>query len=274
MLEGRLPLTVDGVRLERSIGRGAMGEVFAATDLERGIPVAVKFLPDWRSDDPLALERFRREGALMARITHPNCVRVFDARELGGYPAIVMELMSGQSLESFLFDEPQPVARVVNWMLQVLDGLSAVHAVGVLHRDIKPANGFLDFSGGVKLGDFGLARSNKVGETITGVGASLGTPLYASPEQLRGERLDERADIYSAGAMLYALLCGVPAHHGRNATGTVVSILREEPQKIERMREGLDRELGAIVRRAMAKSRSERFDNAKQLRAALIPFVH
>jgi serine/threonine protein kinase len=273
MLEGRLPLEVDGLRFERSLGRGAMGEVFAGRDLRSGLAVAVKLLPRWRNDDPLALERFRREGQLMARITHPNCVRVFEAREVGGIPALVMELMSGASLQGFLFDEPQPVERVVDWTVQVLDGLAAAHDVGVLHRDIKPANCFLDFVGSVKLGDFGLARLSAPGATITGLGASIGTPLYAAPEQLRGERVDERADIYAAGALLYALLCGLPAFYGRTLTDTIVAIQREPPESLAQLCEGLPAGLERCVSIALAKRREERFPTARAFRDALAPFM-
>lgn len=268
-----MPLEVDGLRFERSIGRGAMGEVFAGLDLKSGLSVAIKLLPRWRNDDPLALERFRREGELMARITHPNCVRVFEARAVGGIPALVMELMSGESLQGFLFDEPKPVEHVVDWTVQVLDGLAAAHDVGVLHRDIKPANCFLDFVGSVKLGDFGLARLRAPGATITGAGETIGTPLYAAPEQLRGERVDERGDIYATGAMLYALLGGLPAFYGRSLTETIVAIQREAPEPIAQLREGLPEELARCVHKALSKRREERFQSALEFRDALAPFT-
>lgn len=273
MLDGRLPLEVDGYRIEHSLGRGSMGEVFAARDLRHGLDVAIKLLPQARSSDPLALERFRREGALMERITHPNCVRVLEARTVGGIPALVLERMSGRTLESFLFDEPAPLEQVAGWIVQALDGLAAVHDVGVLHRDVKPANCFLDFVGGVRLGDFGLARLRASGATITSLGASVGTPLYAAPEQLRGERVDARADLYSVGAMLYALTCGVPAFHGRSLTATVVAIEREAPEPLEQRREHLPEAFVALVARAMSKRRDGRFASAREFRAALAPFA-
>src|SRR5262249_2379321 len=152
--------------------------------------VALKLIaPDFAT--PEAVERFRQEGRLASVVVHPRCVFVLAADEEGGWPYLVMELMPGQTLEDLVREkEPLPPAEAVARVLDVIDGLREVHRLGLIHRDVKPSNCFLDAEGGVKVGDFGLSKALAGEVRLTRTGSFLGTPLYASPEQVRAERLD------------------------------------------------------------------------------------
>ncbi len=197
-----------GYRILSVLGRGGMGVVYAAEEIESGRRLALKVL-EQRFADERHRERFAREGRLAASIDHPHSVFVFGAGEADGRPFIAMELMQGTLAERIASAGAMPVAAAVDTTLQLLAGLEAAHRVGVLHRDVKPSNCFVDADGVVKIGDFGISRSTSAPDATAATrGVISATPMYASPEQLRGETVDVRSDLYSLGATLYELVTG------------------------------------------------------------------
>jgi hypothetical protein len=260
--------------IERLLGRGGMGDVYEAEHTEQGRRVALKVLNQRLSgrDDRA---RFLREGQLAASINHPHTVYIFGSEEIDGIPTISMELLSGGTLKDRVTEHgPLPPAAAVDVILQVIAGLDAMHAVGVLHRDVKPANCFVDSDGTVKVGDFGLSISTLARDVsqLTMTGAFLGTPQFASPEQLKGDPLDVRADIYGVGATLYCLLTGHPPFDDNNVLALVTRIASEEPRSPRGHVPSLPRELAAVVLRCLARDRAQRPANYAVLHDALQPF--
>src|SRR5262249_55375711 len=185
-------------------GSGGMGTVYEAKGEHTGQRVAVKLLAAPFAAQSHSLERFRQEGQLASLIAHPRCVFVLAADEEAGRPYIVMELMPGDTLRDLIERRgPLPPAEAVAKILDVIDGLREAHRLGILHRDVKPSNCFLLPDGRVKVGDFGLSKSLAADTGLTQTGTFLGTVLYASPEQVRGEGIDYAADVYSVCATLY-----------------------------------------------------------------------
>ena len=199
-------------RIGRLLGRGGMGEVYEAEQLQTGRRLALKVLRS-RLHRPDDRARFLREGQLAASVSHPHTVYIFGSEEIAGTPVITMELLTGGTLKDKVAVEgPLAPADAAAAVLDVVGGLDAAHAAGILHRDVKPSNCFIDHEGLVKIGDFGLSistLSRDVRFELEG-GGFQGTPQFAAPEQLRGEPLDLRADIYAVGATLYYLLTGRP----------------------------------------------------------------
>lgn len=251
-----------------------MGEVYEAEHVATGRRVALKVMNQkLTSEDDR--RRFLREGRLAASVNHPNVVYVYGSEEIEGAPVIAMELVQGGTLKDQLKrDGPLPVTQAVEAILQVIAGLEAAQATGVLHRDIKPANCFVDPDGIVKIGDFGLSVSTFArGESlITAAGSVMGTPAYASPEQLRGQPLDVATDIYSIGATLYHLLTGQPPFHETDFVKIVTEVLDEQPPAPCQLRDGIPDDLSRIVMRCLAKDRGARYQTYGQLRDALLPF--
>ena len=195
-------------QIGRLLGSGGMGAVYEAEDLETHRRVALKILHQ-RFDKPDARQRFLREGRIAASINHPHSVYVFGTEEWEGIPMIAMELMSGGTLaERVRSAGPYDIREAADIALQIINGLEAAHAVGILHRDIKPSNCFLDSAGGVKIGDFGLSISTEAHDDMQVVieEGFMGTPAFASPEQVRGDELTRQSDIYSVGVTLFYLL--------------------------------------------------------------------
>ena len=210
------PPDVGGYRLVRFLGAGGMGAVYEAEAPESGHRVAVKLLSSRLSSSPASVERFRQEGRLASQLAHPRCVFVLAADTDAGRPYIIMELMPGRTLKDLVdANGPLPVNDAIASILDALDGLAEAHRLGIIHRDVKPSNCFLTTDDRVKVGDFGLSKSlDTADQHITQTGTFLGTVLFASPEQIRGEPLDYASDIYSLCATLYFLLCGeAPYHH-------------------------------------------------------------
>jgi len=258
--------------LVRVLGQGGFGQVWEAESLETGRRLALKVLTHTRAMAPDVLERFRQEGRLAASLNHPHCVYIFGAEAIHGYPMISMELMAGGTLQDRLAAEgPPPPRQAVDYMLDVLEGLEAAQNVGIIHRDIKPSNCFLDARGRVKIGDFGLSKTLETDAELTMTGAFLGTPSYASPEQVRGRHLDFRSDIYSAGATLYALLTGRAPFTGGNAAEILARIAAEPPAPFPSERE-IGRGLQKVVLRALAKDPAQRYPSYEAFRAALLPY--
>jgi len=220
-------------RVERLLGRGGMGEVYEAVD-EAGRRLALKVITHG-IDDPNDRARFLREGRLAASISHPHTVYIYGTDEIEGVPVIAMELAAGGSLKDRVRNEgPLAPAEAVDAILEVISGLEAAAAGGVLHRDVKPSNCFVDSEGRVKVGDFGLSISTlaKADRDLTLTGAFLGTPAFASPEQVRSDDLDVRSDIYSVGATLYYLLTGRPPFEEANTLRLAALIAQEPPRAL------------------------------------------
>jgi eukaryotic-like serine/threonine-protein kinase len=205
-------------------------------------------------------------------VNDPRCVFVYSAEQIMGYPAIVMELMPGGTLQDEINARGAlPPREAVDRILDVVDGLAAAHRAGVLHRDVKPSNCFVDAEGRLKIGDFGISTTLE-GPSLMLTGSFIGTPMYASPEQARGRDLDERSDIYSLGATLYAALAGRPPFAGVSAGEVIARVVSEDPPAIERSDEKLPNGLESIVRRMLAKDPAERFSTYRAVRSALLPF--
>lgn len=269
------PGTVFGrYRIDRLLGRGGMGSVYAAEQLEDGRFVALKVLAT-ALDSPADRERFLREGKLAASINHPNTVYVYRTEEIEGSPTIAMELVDGGTLdEKVTFQGPLSVPEAVHDILEIIDGLEAAHRSGILHRDVKPANCFVTRSGTVKVGDFGLSRpvERTDGARLTQSGLFLGTPVFSSPEQLLGEKLDVRADIYAVGATLYFLLTGRFPYESDNVARLIADVMSGSAIPLSSRRADLPPELSALVMKCLARKREDRFADYASLRAAIAAF--
>jgi len=266
--------TLGDYRILRLLGQGGMGEVYECEHIPSARRVALKVMSHALAGDQ-DLKRFLREGRLAASVNHPNVVYVHGSEEIEGMPVIAMELARGGTLHDRLKRQGAlPVANAVAAVLQMIDGLEAAHAAGVLHRDIKPANCFITPEGTVKVGDFGLSVSTLArGESLlTAAGSVMGTPAYASPEQLRGEELDVRSDIYSVGATLYHLLTGKTPYNATEFVKLITEVLEKDPAPPNALRKDIPAELSRVVVRCLAKHRKARFQSYEDLREALLPF--
>ncbi|MEM7234162.1 MAG: serine/threonine-protein kinase [Planctomycetota bacterium] len=255
------PRDFGSYRLLGALGSGGMGSVFEAEHVTTKRRVALKVLGR-ELDSPEARQRFLREGRLAAGVSHPNSLYVFGTEEIAGRPAITMEIASGGTLDDRVKQRgPLPVAEAVDAMLDVISGLEAAYAAGVLHRDIKPSNCFVGPDASVKIGDFGLSVSTLANDDsyATDVGIVLGTPAFASPEQLRGRDLDVRSDLYSVGATLFTLLSGQAPFRGRNAVEVVAAALEETPKSLTEIRDDVPEGLARIVTRCLAKQPEQRY---------------
>lgn len=262
-------------QIVRLLGKGGMGAVYEAEQLDSGRRVALKVLKQ-ALDTPEARKRFFREGRLAAQINHPHSVYVYGTEEVAGTPVITMELVSGGTLqERVARTGPLPIGEAVDAVLQVIAGLEAAQQLGVLHRDVKPANCFVDVDGTVKVGDFGLSISTgpRAEFDVTTSGSFLGTPAFASPEQLRGDDLNARSDIYSVGVTLYYLLTGRTPFQADNLVKLLATVLEQSPKSPRELRPELPPALAAIVLRCLAKQPDERFADYASLRQALLPFA-
>jgi len=249
-----------------------MGEVYAAEHLEHGRRLALKLLRHRLAgrDDRA---RFLREGQLAASINHPHAVYIFGSEEIGGAPVITMELLPGGTLkEKVAAEGPLAPAAAVDAILNVIGGLDAACAAGILHRDIKPSNCFVDHDGSAKIGDFGLSISTLAREVTERTGLFQGTPQFAAPEQLRGDPLDVRADIYAVGATLFYLLTGTPPFDDADLTTLVTRIKDEQARSPRAITKDIPTGLAAVVVRCLAKDRRDRPASYAVLNDALRPF--
>ncbi|MBI5362224.1 MAG: protein kinase [Planctomycetes bacterium] len=269
-----LPRRAGGFELRRELGRGGMGIVYEAQELASGRRVALKvLLADLTLSDE-AFERFRREARIAASLSDSRCVFVYGAHEIEGSPAIAMELVGGETLEQRLArGVPIPIEQAVRWTIEILEGLEAAADSGIVHRDVKPSNCFLTEDGHVKVGDFGLARTVQADLQLTRSGQFLGSPLYASPEQVKGREVDQRSDLYSCGATLYALLTGRAPHSGTNLGEVLANILSESPPSPRELRPDVARGLARVVMKALERDPKRRFQTHAELRAALLVYV-
>jgi serine/threonine protein kinase len=268
------PCEFGGYRLLGMLGRGGMGTVYEAEDLATGRRVALKMLGQ-ELDSPEMRQRFLREGRLAASVNHPNSLFVFGSQEIEGLPVITMEIAGAGTLKDELKQRgPLPVPEAVDAVLDVISGLESAFVAGVLHRDIKPSNCFVCPDGSVKVGDFGLSVSTlaKTDTFVTAHGKIMGTPAYASPEQLRGDDLDVRADIYSVGATLFTLVTDRAPFEGDNAVQVVANAVNQEPPPLTELRQDVPPALERVVARCLAKEPTGRYAGYTALRNALLPF--
>lgn len=264
------PCEFGNYRLLRLLGSGGMGSVYEAEELATGRRIALKMLGQ-KLDSSDMRQRFLREGRLAASVNHPNSVYVFGTEEIDGRPVIA----TGGTLEDVLRKRgPLPVGEAVDAILDVISGLEAALAGGVLHRDVKPSNCFVSPDGTVKVGDFGLSVSTvaTIDTFQTAQGVIMGTPAYAPPEQLRGGELDVRADIYSVGATLFSLLTNKPPVEGNNAVEVVAAALDAIPKPVTDFRDDIPSELAKVVARCLAKKPEQRYPDYSSLRNELLPF--
>jgi tRNA A-37 threonylcarbamoyl transferase component Bud32/dienelactone hydrolase len=251
------------------LGKGGMGEVYRAYDTRLDRTVALKFLSHSELTSDRDKTRFVREAKTASALDHPNVVTIFDIQETAdGQTFIVMAHYEGETLEERLSGGPLPIDTAVDFAKQIAEGLSAAHASSILHRDIKPSNILVTEAGLLKIVDFGLAKD--LGATaLTMVNQTLGTAAYMSPEQARGEPVDERTDVWSLGAVLYEMLGGKRAFSGDSAQALLYQVVHETPPSIEELRRDVPPELASIVRRALAKDPNGRFASIAEMRDAL-----
>jgi serine/threonine protein kinase len=257
----------------RALGRGGMGEVYEAEDIESGRRVALKRLHQSLGTD-VDRARFLREGRLAASINHEHVVYVYGSEEIDGSPVITMELAAGGSLKDRIDAHgPMSAATAVDAILQVIDGLEATANAGVLHRDVKPSNCFVSHDGSIKVGDFGLSipTEDRAESHLTFGGVVLGTPMFASPEQIMGEALDLRSDIYSTAATLYFLLTGRPPLGGDSVAQVIGSVIKRSPPAPSSVVVGLSLDLDRVVQRGLEKEPTQRYQSYHHLRRALLP---
>jgi len=268
------PCEFGGYRLLGLLGRGGMGTVYEAEQLATRRRVALKMLGQ-QLDSPDMRQRFLREGRLAASVNHPNSLYIFGSEEIEGLPVITMEIAGAGTLKDKLKEHgPLPVTEAVDAILDVISGLESAFAGGVLHRDIKPSNCFVSPDGSVKVGDFGLSVSTlaRSDTFVTAHGKIMGTPAYASPEQLRGDALDLRADIYSVGATLFTLLTNRAPFEGDNAVQVVANAVNTKPKPLTEFRQDVPVGLERVVARCLAKEPEGRYADYAALRNALLPF--
>jgi tetratricopeptide (TPR) repeat protein/predicted Ser/Thr protein kinase len=244
------------------LGKGGMGEVYRAYDLELKVEVALKVV---RSDHEEAIGRFRREVALARKVTSPNVLRIYDLEEHDGVRFLSMEFVDGEDLAAIMRREGRmELAAALRIFRQICEGLAAAHARGVLHRDLKPANVLVDKANSVRVADFGLARS--IGDSgMTASGAVLGSPAYMSPEQVTGAPTDERSDIYSLGIMLYQLVTGETPFQAPTPHAVMEMRLHTKPKPMRDLRSDAPAYLEAICAKSLALAPSARFHSVRQL---------
>ena len=255
-------------RILSSLGRGGMGEVFLADDTQLERKVAIKFLPGELQDDPVAGARFEREAKSAAALDHPFICKIYEFAKVDGRAAIVMEHVAGETLEAHLTKGPLAPADAIQLAAEVVEALSEAHARRILHRDLKPANLMLSEQGHVKVMDFGLAKrledpggsgSDDVTlGSLTGTGTLLGTPAYMAPEQVRGESVDARSDIFSFGVVLFELLTGKHPFKRDTVSDTIAAILRDAPSRPEGSGDRVDY---AIFDKLLAKTPDDRYQS-------------
>jgi eukaryotic-like serine/threonine-protein kinase len=279
--------------LQEKLGSGGMGVVYKAQDTKLQRSVALKFLPPEFLRDPQALERFQREALTASALNHPNICTVYDVDEYQGQPFISMELLVGQTLDCRIGAQPLPTSELLDVAIQVSEALKAAHSRGIIHRDIKPSNIFVTADGRAKILDFGLAKlqeyeiprtqdlqQSKLSQEkleqgynpnliLTRTGATIGTAGYMSPEQIRGEELDLRTDLFSFGLVLYEMATGRRAFKGDTGPELHNAIIEHVPTPAQQLNPELPAKLVSVINKALRKDRATRYQSAAEIRADL-----
>jgi len=253
-------------RIIERIGAGGMGEVYLAEDTELNRKVALKFLPLHLCQDADCRARFKREAQAAAKLNHPNIVTIHEVSEFNGRPFIAMEHVEGQTLRDFGKDKELPLNRIIELATQVCEGLARAHSAGIVHRDIKPSNILIDQDGRVKIVDFGLA-SVMGSDHLTKTGSTLGTIGYMSPEQVRGDKVDQRTDLFSFGVVLYEMITGHAPFKADSEAATLHAITNAKPELLARFRREVPAELQGIIDKALDKNVATRYQHADDLAA-------
>ncbi len=258
--------TLDHYRLDATVARSGMSTLYKATDLRDGKRVAIKVPHEEMEADPVLVARFKREQEIGLELDHPGVVKTYDGGP-GSRLYMAMEWVEGRLLRSILNEERKlPIERAVNLTLQICDALDTMHKHGVVHRDLKPENVMVDDADRIKLIDFGIAKREDARRiTIVEVTKTLGTPDYISPEQVKGQRGDQRSDIYSLGAMLYEMLTGDPPYTGSNPLAVMNERLLHDPLPVRKSRREVSPELEEIVRRALEREPRNRYQTASEM---------
>ena len=296
---------VSRYRVLEVLGGGGMGVVYKAEDLKLGRRVALKFLPEEVANDPGALKRFESEARAASALNHPNICTIYEIEEHETQPFLVMELLEGQTLRDLIVTEipgkpALALTKLVEFAVQITTGLEAAHRQGIIHRDIKPANIFVTSQGQAKILDFGLAKlfltGNSTAESaamedrdaesprirnletesltasspfLSRTGVAMGTAGYMSPEQIRGEKLDSRTDIFSFGLVLYEMATGQRPFEGDTAIALHDAILNQTPVPARRLNPALPQDSEEIIHKALAKERDMRYQSACEMRTDL-----
>src|SRR5580765_5295442 len=272
--------TISHYRIFEKLGTGGMGVVYKAQDLRLERYVAMKFLPDNLMNDSQALERFRREALAASALNHANICTVHDIGEEGGRPFLAMEFIDGETLRKHINGKPLPIEEILNLGIQIADALDAAHTEGIVHRDIKPANIFVTKRGQAKVLDFGLAKlvakgvavsdsGDEVSDSTSVVGIISGTPSYMSPEQIRGDDLDPRTDIFSLGLVLYEMATGRQAFGGATGGMIIDAVLTRSPAPARNINPDIPPRLEEIIDKALHKHRDQRYQHAADILADL-----
>jgi serine/threonine protein kinase len=254
------------------LGAGGMGEVYRARDSRLGREVAIKLITQALAQDAGRVHRFEQEARAAGQLNHPNILAIHDVGVHEGTPYLVCELLEGESLRARLQRGPLPPAKAVEFARQTADGLAAAHDMGIVHRDVKPDNLFVTKDGRIKILDFGIAKLTLRGEDVEGrtgqptdtaEGAVFGSAGYMSPEQVRGEPVDQRSDIFNVGAILHEMLTGHRAFGGATAAEAMAAVLKDEPSAP--LPASVQPALSRIVSRCLEKAREARFQSARDL---------
>ena len=271
--------TISHYRIVEQLGAGGMGVVYKAQDSRLDRAVALKFLPDKLAQEPQALERFRREARAASALNHPGICTIYDIGEQDGRGFIVMEFIDGETLRHHIHRQALPLEEILRLGMQIAEALDAAHAEGIIHRDIKPANIFVTKRGQAKVLDFGLAKLLPKAVAAGGlsadgddtdstsiVGIISGTPSYMSPEQIRGDTLDARTDIFSLGLVLYEMATGRQAFSGPTGGVIIEAVLTRAPAPARNINPNIPEKLEEIINKALHKDKAQRYQHAAEVR--------